>query len=756
MKHIRHRTAIALILGIVGIGWVQAAETPIGAPQDWSSRAVIHRQPLTPDELKATGRSADLHALYRDPRYVASVLRRIESETPYLRQGKITPSGQTARGHDRRKPRRGGGQQTAGIVLRDWSNVLGGGIDGQGGSGTTGIFPAKYNFDITAAPSCTNDFVVYTTNAAGVSSIGSSETWTGTFTGNPEQGPTRVLTVGPAGVRQVVLTSSASSNTGTNFLTSGVSIVVRGNNLRDAINRWSSQTGFSASGIGATVIITSNTVGDTTDGLVSETLDNSFNLSSTNGSGTAGQPTIIAFNQLYQGAGGCAGAWNQNGTVKAPNVMWAYNTGNGYITETSPVLSYLDGGKQVAFVQRNGNTLQLVLLKPLAGSGSAAAPATAVSSLSAAAYRACASNCYYAISFNGTSNTGSTPTYSSPFVDYSGDILWAGDGNGRLHKFTGVFQGIPQEVVSGGFPAVVANGLKLSPPAAAGGSVYIGSQSDAGTVGGKLHRVDAVNGTVFSSIKIANPGTTGLRESPIVDAFTGSVFAFVFNDGSSGDGTTCTTSTTSSDACRGITRFATGFASGASPLQRAYVGRGNNANSTLYAGAFDNAYYTSPDGSGAMYIVGGDPGDTFAPTLWKIPLNGGALGTPQKGPLVGSNTCNADGDCLTGTWDWSPVTVVKNNSNEYLYFSMPKRGNATGCTGACLYMFDLSDLNGSASGTGAAWGTTNVSSAGLAVPGGTGGIVVDNVRPEQGASQVYFSHTGSTGNAVQASQNALD
>ena len=121
-----------------------------------------------------------------------------------------------------------------------------------------------------------------------------------------------------------------------------------------------------------------------------------------------------------------------------------------------------------------------------------------------------------------------------------------------------------------------------------------------------------------------------------------------------------------------------------------------------------------------------------------------------------SNTCNADGDCLTGTWDWSPVTVVKNNSNEYLYFSMPKRGNATGCTGACLYMFDLSDLNGSASGTGAAWGTTNVSSAGLAVPGGTGGIVVDNVRPEQGASQVYFSHTGSTGNAVQASQNALD
>ena len=139
--------------------------------------------------------------------------------------------------------------------------------------------------------------------------------------------------------------------------------------------RHSAQTGFYAIQSATTVTIISNTTGNLAGGLVSETLNNgSFSLTTVGGSGTGGQPTIIAFNQLYQGAGGCAGAWNQNGTVKAPNVMWAYNTGNGYITETSPVLSYLDGGKQVAFVQRNGNTLQLVLLKPLAGSGSAAAP----------------------------------------------------------------------------------------------------------------------------------------------------------------------------------------------------------------------------------------------------------------------------------------------------------------------------------------------------------------------------------------------
>jgi hypothetical protein len=71
-------------------------------------------------------------------------------------------------------------------------------------------------------------------------------------------------------------------------------------------------------------------------------------------------------------------------------------------------------------------------------------------------------------------------------------------------------------------------------------------------------------------------------------------------------------------------------------------------------------------------------------------------------------------------------------------------------------MFNLNDLNGSASGTGAAWGTGNAASAGLTVYGGTGGIVVDNISATAGASQVYFSHAATTGNAVQASQNALN
>jgi hypothetical protein len=250
---------------------------------------------------------------------------------------------------------------------------------------------------------------------------------------------------------------------------------------------------------------------------------------------------------------------------------------------------------------------------------------------------------------------------------------------------------------------------------------------------------------------MANDSSSGLRSSPILDVSTGSVFGFLFNDGSAGDGSTCQIVADNANACRVVARFALGFAAGTAPLQRAYVGRGNDIASALYAGAFDDAYYNSPNGTGAMYIVGGDPANTFQATLWKIPLANGAMQAPVKGATVGSYA--------VGSYNWSPVTLIRNTSsgsNEYLYFSMSATGAAAGCTGACLYMFNLTDLNGSASGTGAAWGTGNAASAGLTVYGGTGGIVVDNISATAGASQVYFSHAATTGNAVQASQNALN
>ena len=903
MKHIRCRNLAIAVAGILSVGAVQAqsvkaqpgakAEAPIPAITDWSSRSVIYAKPKMPDEFaRGAAGDAEMARLYRDPRYTAQLLRRIESELPVpaskgISRGKSTATAATAtakcddrrRGHCTETP--APTDNAEGSVLRDWSNVLGGGTNGQGGRGMEGVFPAKYTFSITDAPSCSGDFVVYPTNAPGATQSGTrQEQWSGTIAGDFNAGET--LVIGLPGPRQVVLTASSSVNSGRNFQTAGTNDA-RATNLRDAVNRWASQTGFLASGTGTTVTITSNTAGDVNDASVTDGLGN-INLARTypgNGATTPGQPTIIAFDQLYQGS--CDGSWNMFGATKAPNVKWAYTTGNGYITETSPVLSYYDSGQQVAFLQRNGVTLQLVLLKWVNGNGTAATPVP-LSSSTAADYQAArggAAAAMHVITLNGTSNTGNTPTFSAPFVDYAGDILWVGDGNGRLHKFTGVFRGLPAEVVGDGFPSTVAAGMKLSPPVYDNGSVYIGSQSGAGTLGGRLHRIDASNGANrFNSVKLAISNSSGLRDSPIVTGFpapTGSIYAFLFNDGTAGDVNTCDSAGANQNSCRVIARFPLGFADSAAPAERAYVGRGNNINSTLYSGAFSEGYYTN--GTGFMYIVGGQAVDTFIPRLWRVPLTNGELGTSQIGPVLAEKTCDTFVNCgaldnagnapnpNTALWNWSPVTVAKRGDDEYIYFSMPSHGGQTGCAGACVYLFNTNDLrngtseawqlsisnpwwegddgiatnendgtitvngvtltansdfstsgnraadraeviaainrlttfsagevgacesggcfiritsgtlsdlasnvvttnslgnttltnpvNGSA-GSPVTWGASVNANTGLKAAGGTGGIVVDNNSGTTGASQIYFTQQAAGGNAIQASQSALD
>jgi len=57
--------------------------------------------------------------------------------------------------------------------------------------------------------------------------------------------------------------------------------------------------------------------------------------------------------------------------------------------------------------------------------------------------------------------------------------------------------------------------------------------------------------------------------------------------------------------------------------------------------------------------------------------------------------------------------------------------------------------------TGTPWSATTTATAGIPAAGGTGGIIIDNVSSTVGASQVYYSTVTSPGNAVQASQAAL-
>lgn len=778
---IRHGAlAVAVLCGMLGIGSAQAQSAvtkgdgagKIPVVRDWSSRSVIHRNPRTPEEFERTGRTAEMRARYRDPRYVASVMRRIDAEAASQPQTLLagnTPAGGVATATNDRRRGHGtpGAKDGEGSVLRDWSNVLGGGASSLGGSGVPGVFPAKYNFDITATPSCANDFVVYPTNSAGANSSGNAETRRFTMSSNND--PSGTITIGVAGTPRSVVLTAANNNNGTNFDVAGDN-TAEALSLANAANRWSGQTGIVATASGSNVTFAYNTGGNPGGNVpITDNLSNFGSDTPANGTGAAGQPTVIAFNQLYNTT---CNATRTN--TNAPNVMWAYNTGTGYVVETSPVLSYEDDGKQVAFIQRNGNTLQLVLLKWAAGQGSAGAPATpgiiAANGAGYAAQRTNAGSVMYVMTLNGTSNVGSTPTYSSPFVDYGDDVLWVGDGNGRLHKFTGVFKGTPTEVVGGGFPATLEAGLKLSPPVSNNGQVYVGSSAGTGTVGGKLYRVSATNGVVqATSAKLTRDDTPGVRESPIIDAATGQIYTFVYNDNTSvyTDTGRCNAFTGEIDGCRAVIQFAESFANN-NIGSRQFIGRGNGTSRVLYAGAFDDAFYSSNNGTGALYIVGGQPDNTFYATLWKIPIVNGVMGTPIQGQTFGNRDRYEEGSGAQNGTDnlqqLSPVTVVKNGSNEYLFASISTYGdldNLVGCgagtfdNSACIYMYNLSDLNGSGNGTGAAWGTGNIPTAGLAASGGTGGIVVDNTSATTGTSQIYFTQLQSGGNAIQASQSGL-
>ena len=180
--------------------------------------------------------------------------------------------------------------------------------------------------------------------------------------------------------------------------------------------------------------------------------------------------SIVGFNNLYAGTGGaCIG----------PTAMFAYHTRtNGGTTSTSPVLS-LDG-TQIAYIEGGGGTAALHILRPVAGQGTIAAPAAVgTASLTGAAYATCkagAGSCLLSLTFNGARED----TGSAPFVNYDTDTLYVGDNTGRMHKFTGVFQGTPAEVTAGGWPiAVFAAGVAMTSPVydSSSNNIYAGGSN---------------------------------------------------------------------------------------------------------------------------------------------------------------------------------------------------------------------------------------------------------------------------------------
>ncbi len=147
MKRICRYLALCLSLiacpGVVAQGQEQSPQQHVGRVQDWSYHHVT---------MSGRFSSADLDKARVEPRVLYRLVER-----------NLPPASADARrfgpdGPGRRRPVR---PQTGGLKI-DWSISLGAGIV------APNMFPAKYSFDINAAPSCSGDYVVFGLNVAGV------------------------------------------------------------------------------------------------------------------------------------------------------------------------------------------------------------------------------------------------------------------------------------------------------------------------------------------------------------------------------------------------------------------------------------------------------------------------------------------------------------------------------------------------------------------------------------------------------------
>jgi hypothetical protein len=363
--------------------------------------------------------------------------------------------------------------------------------------------------------------------------------------------------------------------------------------------------------------------------------------------GSSTQASVVAYDNLYSG---CIG-----GTV--PETYWAYNTGGTALTSITLSLD----GSQVAFVQSSAGQAQLVLLKWQASTAATSTNPGAITVATASQYPTCSAPCMTTLPFSG----GANDTNSATFLDYPDDALYVGDDNGTLHKFTPVFTtGEPAEITTSGWPVALATGLKLSDPVydSGTGRVFVGSGYN--TSGTQLFAVLAATGATVGTSSSLGKGA-GIATGPIVDSYAGEVYAFVGNDGTTGCYPT--------SPCSAVYQFPASFTSGAGT--KATVGTGGSF--PLYIGDFDNAYYSSANGTGSLYVCGGGyppPG----PTIFRIPVTSGTMSASSvPGSAMGlSNTA-----C-------SPVTEVYNPAAggvDRIFASVPNGSDAAACSsGGCI------------------------------------------------------------------------
>jgi len=405
---------------------------------------------------------------------------------------------------------------------------------------------------------------------------------------------------------------------------------------------------------------------------------------------TGGASNLVAFNNLYAGAGGLCGP--------APTVLFAYNTttvAGGHIV-TSPVLS-LDGTK-IAFVESVPAPTPSAIFHVLTWTanqgdiGAAAAPTMT------------------SLTFSPLANS----TTSSPWVDFGSDTAYLGADNGKIYKITPVFKGTPKLAVTP-WPVTVSTGFHLTPPVldARLGLLMVGS------VNGNLYQINTATGFLAAPLIVGRGPHHGILGAPIVDVTNGTTFVVSANDGTSGVLVEADTATLAE-----LAKAPIGLAS-ANLAQTAV---------DLFQPAFSDSYFTDPS-TGVVRLCGTGDAD-ITPFQYAFGFTGRTMQTTAsfKQQLLTSPAAR----CTGWTEVFNPNIGV--GGTDFFFFGLtadctaPGNGPSDGCVVV---------RNSNAP-------FTSLPRATLAA--GPSGIVVDNISTAGQASSIYLMPTNGPNNAIKFKQ----
>jgi hypothetical protein len=452
---------------------------------------------------------------------------------------------------------------------------------------------------------------------------------------------------------------------------------------------------------------------------------NDFVVFPVNTSGSATQPNIVAFNNLYSGTAGATGICDGRTTptgdtdVKTqPTVLWSYNiNGIGGAVPTSPVLSM--DGKKVAFVESvAGKPAHFHVLAWKSGDGQVANLQNALSPLGITTFATSApgagSGSATDLAFGTT-----TDTLSSPYIDYANDFAYVGNDAGVLFRFKNIFctatscgtsaPSLDTTWGAGTGSVTVCTGMLTGPVQdVTTNKIYVGCAD------GKLYSISPAG--VVKSLTVgdgvASKTFGGIVDPPLMDSTNSFVYAA---SGSANNG-----------ANGVLVQAKTDFSSSVAVP----IGNGNQCN--IHAPTVNNAYFTSPTSAAALIWIGGVTG-TVGPctaagaTGGKAVLYGATFGSggvlSTGAPANSLTSGNAVGS------EYAPLAEFFNSTigatgQDTLFVGL-LRNNSHGFRN--VYSFDVT----------AGWNGTlqNAVLAGL----GPSGIIVDNASSSAQASSIYFN-----------------